>query len=131
MRIIILSGGDNVGKSTLLNTVHDELTSFFPVQSTPKKVLGDPAQNDFECIVTLKDNRKIAFFTMGDYRSEILNAIEKYAFLDCEILIIAINHKFNNILESLQFPYSIVEKSEPFRENSSRWRDAGTILSLI
>lgn len=131
MRIIILSGSNNVGKSTLLNTVFDELTSFFPVKSTPKRILGNPEQRDFECIVTLKDERKVAFFTLGDYRQEILNAIEKYSFLDCEILIIAINHKFNDILESIKFPHNIVEKTEPFREDSSRWIDAGVILSLI
>lgn len=131
MRIIILSGGNNVGKSTLLNTVFDELTSFFPVKSTPKRVLGNPDQKDFECIVTLKDERKVAFFTLGDHESDIIDAIAKYSFLDCEILILAINHKYNNIIESLKFPYNIVEKTEPFREDSSRLRDAGTILSLI
>lgn len=133
MRIILLKGADNVGKSTVLNAVFNELTSFTGVTHTPKRELGDPVNKDFESIITLKDKRKVAFFTMGDLEKELEEGIERYKYLDCEILIIALNDQFTSLLKKIviSYPHNIIDKSEPFKKDISKWRDTASILSLI
>jgi len=133
MRIIVLRGPANSGKSTVLNGVYNELTSFRDVHSTPKRVLGNPKQKDFECIITLKDKRRVAFFTMGDYIDAILAGIEKYSYLDCEVLIIAFNDDHDAELNKIDsvYPHNIISKSLPYKNDVSRLKDIGTILSKI
>ncbi|MDQ0640114.1 hypothetical protein QF042_003679 [Pedobacter sp. W3I1] len=101
--------------------------------STPKRTLGDPKNNDFECIVTLKDQKQVAFYTMGDYLKHLLIAIDKYMYLDCEVLIIALNDKYENKPDELikDCPYNIIDKSEPYQGNISKFKDCGNILSII
>lgn len=133
MRIILLKGDDNVGKSTVLNAVFDELISFHGVTHTPKRELGAAINRDFESIITLKDKRKVAFFTMGDIEKDLQEGLEKYKYLDCEVLIVAINNQHVNLLNSItdSYPHNLIEKSNPFRNITSMWKDVGNILSLI
>jgi hypothetical protein len=52
MKVIMLSGDTNKGKSTTLNLVYDSISSEDPKDIVePKKVLGNPEQKDFECII--------------------------------------------------------------------------------
>ncbi|WP_304343985.1 hypothetical protein [Chryseobacterium koreense] len=138
MRVIILRGKSDCGKSTTLNLVYDELVSHPGVSASPKIILGNPSQRDFECIVTLKDTREIAFFTMGDYKNNIIDAVKKYGQQNVEILIIASNDEFQNHLDFIcsNYPFNIINKSIPILLNSStitveNFKDCGTILSLI
>jgi len=133
MRIIILKGADNVGKSTVLNKVFNELISFYSVTHTPKRELGASINRDFESIVTLKDKRKVAFFTMGDLEKELEEGIERYKYLDCEVLIVAVNSQHVDLLNKIivSNPHNIIDKSRPIRNDTSMWKDVGHILSLI
>lgn len=138
MRVIILRGKSDCGKSTTLNLVYDELVSYPGVIATPKVTLGHHSQRDFECVITLKDSRRIAFFTLGDYKNDTIKAVKKYFKLNVEILIIASNDEFQNHLDFIcsNYPFNLISKSIPILFNAStaeveNFKDCGTILSLI
>lgn len=139
MRIIALRGNRDCGKSTTLNRVYQEIISntLYCANQGLREVLGNPINNDFECIVTLFDNRNIAFYTMGDYMRDIPYAIEKYAEMKVDILILASNTNYNNHLDAIaNYPFNIVTKTIALPRNDDNnnvcnLQDCGTILSLI
>jgi len=93
MKIIALKGPGSSGKSTTLNLVYDELISLGAKVLIPKSALGNPKQRDFECILEYA-SKKIAFYTMGDFSSKTIEAIDKYSNSLCDVLILATNDKF-------------------------------------
>jgi len=88
MRIIILEGSGDVGKTSTLNLLYYDIISEGAVMS-PRTPLGGDA-NDFESIGDL-NGEKIAVYTMGDFSSTLRTAIYKYSALGVDILICAIN----------------------------------------
>ena len=139
MRIIALRGDSDCGKTTTLNFVYEEITrnTLYCVDQGLREVLGNPDMNDFECIIRLADNRRIAFFTLGDYMRDIPSAIKKYAEQNVDILIIASNTKFHNHLMAIaEYHFTIVTKTIALPQNAinnsiCNLQDSGTILSLI
>ncbi|WP_411811042.1 hypothetical protein ACLB9Y_12975 [Chryseobacterium scophthalmum] len=139
MRIIALRGSRDCGKSTTLNLVYQELISntSYCIDEGIREVLGNPTMNDFECVVRLVDNRNIAFYTMGDYMRDIPYAIERYAKMKVDILILASNTNYYNHLTAItRYPFTIVNKLIAFPQNEENnnvcnFQDCGTILSLI
>ncbi len=110
MKIILLSGNPNTGKTSTLNLVYDELISLGGTILTAKSKLGGN-QNDFECL--LKFNSKVvAIFSMGDYKYICYEAVAKYS--NCDYLVLAYSDKFKNsmsdFLEKLQH-HKVVKKS--------------------
>lgn len=98
MKIIVLSGPSNCGKTTTINAVFDSLCGGNRKASNVlfyNSPVGNPVQNDFEGVLDYK-NKKIAFFSMGDYKRDCINAIVKYAGAD--VLIMAMNNYFTPIL---------------------------------
>ena len=140
MRVIILRGAGESGKSTTLNLVFDELTNSRYIRAISYKTdIGNPINRDFEAEAILTDHRVVAFYTMGDYdKKYIVRAINNFASKNVDVLIIASNEDkhahFNHLIEN--FPNNIVFKSiaDPISELNntiSNFRDCGTILSLL
>lgn len=91
MRILVLQGMPNTGKTRTIDLVWEELTKTGGVGiSTNRKVEGNPVENDFSDIVMI-GNRKIAFFSMGDYSNYLSEAIYYYLYQGCDMLICALS----------------------------------------
>lgn len=140
MRVIILRGNGDSGKSTTLNLVFDELTtSRYVARSSPKTPIGNPINRDFEAEVTLTDKRIIAFYTMGDYDVKyIKTAIKRFHESKIDVLIIASNSNLFTHFDFIitNFPHNIVSKtvSNPINDVNNaicNLQDCGTILSLL
>lgn len=94
MKLIVLEGNSETGKTTTLGMVYDLLTK--GMTPFPAKTLlgGDP--NDFECIVNY-NGQQIAFYTMGDYSNYLSNAITRYYSQGCDIFICALSTNTSKI----------------------------------
>jgi ABC-type cobalamin/Fe3+-siderophores transport system ATPase subunit len=91
MVIIALIGPSSCGKTSTLNIVYSELKKQGGVPSNRQQLGSD--LNDFSDIV-LWNEKKIAFFTMGDYATFLIEAIKKYNNQNCDLLICACNDCF-------------------------------------
>jgi broad-specificity NMP kinase len=88
MKIILLSGAPNCGKTTTLNLVYDQMTSGMPSLPTKTRIGENPM--DFECEFDYKEKR-VAIFTVGDYlysitKPNLREAVIKYSRVDVLIL---------------------------------------------
>lgn len=125
MRVIILRGSGNSGKSTTLNLVFDELTSSRYIREISyQRSIGNHINRDFEAEVILTDHRIIAFYTMGDYdKKYIVKAIEGFRDKKIDVLIMASNHNLNTHFDFVvsNFPHTIVNKtvSDPVVDSSN------------
>lgn len=89
MRIVVLQGMPNTGKTSALNLVYNMLVSSGGGRSTNRQSLGgDP--NDFSDIV-VRGTQRIAFFTMGDFSTYLANAIYDYDRQGCDVMICALS----------------------------------------
>ena len=88
MKIIVLQGIPNVGKTSTLNLVWDTLTNNGGTSTNRQLLGGDP--NDFSDVVIL-NNQMIGFFTMGDYSNDLSNAVYDYSAQGCNLLICALS----------------------------------------
>jgi len=122
MKIIILSGKSNCGKTTTINLAYKQLTGSFFAENERK---------DFETTIKYK-NKLIAFYSMGDESNPLIKAINNYENLNCDILICACNVRFKK-------PYKIIErnsenikidKTMPLSDNANTI-DANLIISNI
>jgi hypothetical protein len=108
MKVIMLSGDTDKGKSITLNMVYDSINPKTIVE--PKKVLGNPIYKDFECIIEY-EGKSIAFYTMGDYSNRLIDAFKKYD-TKCEYLICACNTGFQSPYKVIKnYQYTIIEKT--------------------
>jgi hypothetical protein len=130
MKIIMLSGKHNSGKSTTLNLVYDKMEPNIETIIEPKKVLGNPIYKDFECIVKY-NNKKVAFYTMGDFSGLLIDAFKKYDNLNCCILICACSTKFSTpYREITNYQHNVVKKTMPLCDESNE-SDRDEILRLL
>ena len=91
MYVIMLTGESNVGKTTILNKVYDELLLQEWKIVHEKKLLEAPEEKDFSSVLS-KEGKRIAFYTRGDYATFVIGAMDIYACVDIDILIIACNN---------------------------------------
>lgn len=135
MRIIVLQGTPNTGKTSTLNLVYDMLVPNGGGVSTNRQPLGgDP--NDFSDIV-VREMQQIAFFTMGDYSTYLANAIYDYDRQGCDVLVCALSTntakvRANNALN--QFNVTRINKTitpNATAELATNTVDAQTIFNLI
>lgn len=138
MRVIIVRGDSDTGKSTTLNLVFDELTGSRYVASTRYKTrIGNPINRDFEAEVILTDNRVVAFYTMGDYDVKyIMKAIKHFRDIKIDVLILASNNGLNTHFDFItnNFAHTIIIKSVANGAMNNivcNLQDCGTILSLL
>jgi thymidylate kinase len=136
MRIIVLQGMPNTGKTRTLNLVYDMLVPNGGGVSTNRQVIGNPVQNDFSDIV-IRGNQRIAFFTMGDYSTFLANAIYDYNRQNCDVLVCTLSTntakvRANNALN--QFNTTRINKTiapNTPAELATNTADAQTIFNLI
>ncbi len=135
MRIIVLQGMPNTGKTRTLNLVYDMLVPNGGGVSTNRQPLGgDP--RDFSDIV-VRGTQRIAFFTMGDYSTYLANAIYDYDRQGCDVLVCALSTnnakvRANNALN--QFNTTRINKTiapNATAELATNTVDAQTIFNLI
>ena len=100
MKIIMLAGQENTGKSTTFNLLYDAIVSEIGEKGIikPKETLGNPKNKDFECLIRYKE-KNIALFSMGDYDDICFKAIVKYS--NCDTLVLAYSTKFPVKLDNL------------------------------
>lgn len=103
MKVVVLRGGSNSGKTTSLNMLYAELLNRGATPQTPQHAL--PGKNDFECIVEYKGKR-VAISTIGDYIFALGLAMGYYSALEVDTLVIADSNKKyvkNPLFKSRQF----------------------------
>jgi hypothetical protein len=122
----MLTGKAQSGKTTTLNRLYDKITDNGSKNILVRKsVLGNPAVNDFKCVVSYRD-KKVAIYTMGDYRSVFEEAMIEFA--DRDVLVLAYNDNFSKRLEKFignLRHFRVIQKSE------SNENDLEAILSEI
>jgi len=97
MKIILLSGKPDTGKSETFDLLYKKLTQNNKKKIIAKKtVLGDPEEKDFECVVDYK-GQKVALYSMGDFDLKCIEAIIKYA--HCDVLILAYSEAVHHIIK--------------------------------
>lgn len=94
MKLIILSGPDNCGKTESLNVLHDLLMDISHVKEKSKVQVGNPAQNDFEYLLEGPGPAqiRIAISTCGDYPDRLKDFCQRHC--NCDVVICACNMKF-------------------------------------
>lgn len=122
MKIIILRGPSDSGKTTTLNMFFDifkndpivELAGERNFFGEPKNLDDINAIRDFESTITLKDKRVIAMYTMGDFEFKyIIRNIKHNNNLGVDILIMASNadKQKHFIYATENFEHEIVTKT--------------------
>lgn len=110
----MLRGESNCGKSETLRMVYDELIKDKAKIISPKSVLGNEKQGDFECLLDYK-GEILAFYTMGDYSTAVVEAFSTYKD-KCDVLICACNTKFKRPICIVKLKYagcsSIIDKTK-------------------
>jgi ABC-type dipeptide/oligopeptide/nickel transport system ATPase component len=107
MKIIMLSGECNSGKSTTLNLVYNTINPAPQDIIEPKTSVGNQKDKDFKCIICY-NGKKVSFYTGGDNPSSIIDeAIEEYK-EKCDTLVCACRKEFKK--KRKKNPYSEVEK---------------------
>ena len=112
MKIIVLQGCKDTGKTTTLNDVCSLLDNTF----TPKIKVG--RKKDFERIINYK-NKKIAIYSMGDYLNYCVEYIAKsIAAGNIDVLIFAAR-PFISLKRALKYMKVVSKKSATNNDNSS------------
>ena len=122
MDIIVIVGPSSCGKTTTLNLVYAKLLNGGAL-STNKKTEGNPRQNDFSDILNWRDKR-IAFFTMGDFSGHLIDAIKYYSEENCDLLVCACNDRFVK-------PFWEFEKHNTITKNKQRNTDDNALAQDI
>ena len=112
MKVVVLRGVSNSGKTTSLNMLYAELLNRGATPQSPQHAL--PGKNDFECIVEYKGKR-VAISTIGDYIFALGLAMGYYSALEVDTLVIADSNKKyvkNPLFKSRQFDsnYIVIPK---------------------
>ena len=122
MKLIILTGASDKGKSQTLNLSFNALINFgYTRFQNHFRTLGNPIKNDFIDIVE-RNNYRIGFATMGDYQ-DITNVPgdtvqELFTYLQnqqCDCIVLACNSNLNIALSFLQThnPIMIHKQTDP------------------
>jgi hypothetical protein len=100
MKIILLSGKPETGKSTTFNLLYDKLTQNGKRNIvSEKKELGNPIDKDFECVVKYR-GKTVALYSMGDFDLKCIEAIVKYA--HCDVLVLAYSEEHHRIIKKTE-----------------------------
>jgi hypothetical protein len=111
MKIIVLTGQSNKGKTSALRLVYEKIISANGGKGKDFKTEGNPIQGDFSDVQSYK-GKKIAFFTMGDYDKHLVAAINKYTAQQCDLLVCACNDVHFWIFDQMdKDAYKAVEKT--------------------
>lgn len=92
MKLIILSGPKNCGKTKSLNVLHDLLMNLGRMTEKSRVQVGNPIQNDFEYLLEGPNSIQIAISTWGDYPDLLNDFCRRYC--NCDAVICACNMNF-------------------------------------
>jgi thymidylate kinase len=134
MKIIVLQGMPNTGKTTTINFVWDVLCANGAISTNRQPYGGDP--NDFIDTV-LWNNLRIGILSMGDMSTYIAKEIKNFNNQECDVVICAlsINDRkviANNTINS--FTNTRIDKTianVQLSEQQANTTDAQTICNLI
>lgn len=134
MRIIMLSGPQNSGKTTTINMVYDAIISASSIYRS-KQILGGD-MNDFEAVLDYIQNgqtKRVAFFSMGDYSFEVVHAMSFYEGMGCDVLICTCRDYFSYPFQRLEARYDGIHPPIPknFPNDLDNKRAMNEILALI
>jgi len=87
MKIIMLAGESNKGKTTTLKMVYDRLSN--NIKPIHYQEFIYPKSTDIECYPLYHNDKKVAMFTEGDDWIYIKDAIIKFNSIGADVLIIA------------------------------------------
>ena len=121
MKVVILHGKHNSGKTTTFNHLYEELLSRKAEVCESKREL--PGRDDFECVLKYND-KKIALFSLGDYMFAIGSAVGYYTRANCDVLVVAHSLKTpihqNSLFKARKYPYVIINKELDGAEISTK-----------
>ena len=106
MKLILLVGKPQTGKTTTLNLLYDELYPKFASIVVGKTQVGG-CKDDFECILKWNGPErsfKIGIFTMGDYYRECMRAAQRYS-QKVDVLVLAYSDHFKSGHQKIVAPY--------------------------
>ncbi len=134
MRIIVLTGISNSGKTTTLNLLYSMLVPNIAQSHNNRVVLGNPVQNDFSETITYH-NETVEFFTMGDYPKKLELAIRDAFYRNIDIFICACSGLSPVLINELQkHRTAFINKTVSIintQQNIFNTADAQTIFSLL
>ena len=87
MKIIAMQGAANKGKTSTIQNAYETFKTRGCVD------FFHPFGNDFEAIITMPDNKKIGFFSQGDWPENTLHNIKTAGEWECDILVTAVRTK--------------------------------------
>ena len=90
MNIIALVGPPSCGKTTTLNILYQMLLVQGGVSTNRQQLGGN--RNDFSDIVRW-NGRSIVIFTMGDYSTQLIQAVQQFSGQNCDVFICACNSR--------------------------------------
>lgn len=94
MKTIVIRGPKNSGKTTTIGEVFEYFThNNIEYLEEKDRINDDP--HDFSAIISYKD-KKIGFYSMGDYLREVVEALKCYECKGCDILLCACNDRFKS-----------------------------------
>ena len=135
MKVIMLLGVSNIGKTTTINEVYNALAGKNGENIICPKTGFTGSPKDFECVLKYKE-KQIALFSLGDLSREVTQAMCYYDNMKCDILVCACN--INRLMPQrylARYPGSQIiqksianQKAEEYKENKE---DANKIISLI
>jgi hypothetical protein len=134
MRIIVLHGMQNTGKSKTLNLLYNMLVPALAVSHGNRIVLGNPVQKDFSETVTYH-GELIEFFTMGDYPKKLEIAIRNAANRNINVFICACSSHTPALIAAFQrYRTAFISKTvsvNNIQQVNFNTADAQTLLNLI
>lgn len=142
MKVIMLVGRNNCGKTITLNMVYQDVLKTGGISITGKTPLGDQRpttpqnflRNDFSDTVSFQ-GKKVTFYTMGDFAYGVADAMREYNNQGVDILVCACNEKLKKpFLEIENYDKEIILKklaSATTSEQKANTDDAKQIYSLI
>lgn len=133
MNVIFLCGPSHSGKTTTINMVYNDLLNSQATIITNYQHIAKGSKQDFFAVVNYC-NKKIAFFSMGDYKNYVEFAIAFFIGQNCDVLICALNRRFKKPLTNrylYQFTNTVVKKSVGTNHSTLNRKDAKAIISNI
>jgi hypothetical protein len=93
MKIIMLVGQSNCGKTTTIRKVYDEMAQ----HAIKKPKAGIPDDDDFEAVLKHRSGQRIGFHSTGDTSGSVIDAMRNFSDNDrCDILVCACNERFSD-----------------------------------
>lgn len=112
MKVIIVRGPSNSGKTTTILRVYEHYTqdgARYSVVEEKDSIDGDP--KDFSAVI-IYEGVKIGFFSMGDRMGDVASALTCYECKQCDILLCACNDRFRSLDRYIDKETAIIVRKE-------------------